>query len=80
MNEHHWMTSHECLFCSLLHKKCHLKRYHSDIKYHMILNIIFSVVLIGKLFWAQLVKSEGVYKLKCTFVYMSRSKHGLLDA
>ena len=27
----------------------------------MILNIIFSVVLIGKFFRAQLVKSEGIY-------------------
>ena len=29
--------------CSLIHKKCHPKNYHSDIKYHMTLNIIFSV-------------------------------------
>ena len=30
--------------CSLIHEKCHLKSYHSDIKYHMTLNITFSVV------------------------------------
>ena len=30
--------------CLLIHKQCHLKSYHSDIKYHMPLNIIFSVV------------------------------------
>jgi hypothetical protein len=30
--------------CSLIHHKCHPKSYHSDIKYHMTLNIILSVV------------------------------------
>jgi hypothetical protein len=30
--------------CPLIHKKCHPKSYHSDIKYHMTPNIIFSVV------------------------------------
>jgi hypothetical protein len=30
--------------CPLNHKKRHPKTYHSDIKYHMTLNIIFSVV------------------------------------
>ena len=34
--------------CSLIPKKCHPKRCHSDIKYHMTLNIVFSVVFIGK--------------------------------
>ena len=30
--------------CSLIYKKCHLESYHSAIiKYHMTLNIIFSV-------------------------------------
>ena len=29
---------------SLIHKKCHPDSYHSDIIYHMTLNIIFSVV------------------------------------
>ena len=29
---------------SLIHKKFHLKSYHGDIKYHMTLNMIFSVV------------------------------------
>ena len=33
---------------SLIHKKCHLKNYHSDIKYHMTLNIIFSVVFVAR--------------------------------
>ena len=33
------------LFVSLFHKKCHPKRYHSDIEYHMTLNIILSVAL-----------------------------------
>ena len=28
--------------CSLIHKKCHPKSCHSDIKYHMTLNIVFS--------------------------------------
>ena len=31
--------------CSLIQKKCHPKSYQSDIKYHVALNIIFSVVL-----------------------------------
>ena len=31
--------------CSVIHKKCHLKSYHSDIEYHITLNVIFSVVL-----------------------------------
>ena len=31
--------------CSLIHKKGHLKSYHSDKIYHMTLNFIFSVVL-----------------------------------
>jgi len=30
--------------CSLVHKKCHMKSYHSDIKYRMTLNIILSAV------------------------------------
>ena len=30
--------------CSLIHKKCHPKSYHSDIKYRLTLNIIFSVL------------------------------------
>ena len=41
-----WMNSsiiHDN-FCELIHKKCDPKSYHSDIKYHMPLNIIFSVV------------------------------------
>jgi hypothetical protein len=29
--------------CSLFHRKCHPKHYHSDIKYHMTLIIIFSI-------------------------------------
>ena len=28
--------------CSLIHKKCHPNSYHSDIKFHIALNIIFS--------------------------------------
>ena len=28
--------------CSFIHKKCHPKSYHSDIKYHIILSIIVS--------------------------------------
>ena len=35
--------------CSLVNKECHPKSYHSDIKYHMTLNIIFSVVIFIKL-------------------------------
>jgi hypothetical protein len=41
-----WMKSsviHDTI-CSLIHKKCHPKSYHSDTKYHMTQNIIFSVV------------------------------------
>ena len=30
--------------CSLIQKKCHMKSYYNDIKYHMTLNMIFSVV------------------------------------
>ena len=30
--------------CELIHKKCHPKSYHIDIKCHMTLNIMFSVV------------------------------------
>jgi hypothetical protein len=30
---------------SLIHKKCHPKSHHSDIKYHMTLNITFSVAI-----------------------------------
>ena len=30
--------------CSLIHKRCHLKSYHSDIKWHMTLNNICNVV------------------------------------
>ena len=29
---------------SLIDKKCHLRSYHSDIRYHITLNIIFSVL------------------------------------
>jgi hypothetical protein len=42
-----WMNSsiiHDNI-CSLIHKKCHPESYHSVTKYHMTLNIIFSVVL-----------------------------------
>ena len=41
-----WMNSsiiHDNV-CKLIHKKCHPKSYHSDIIYHMILNIIFGVL------------------------------------
>ena len=41
-----WMNSsiiHDNI-CSVIHKKCHPKSCHSDIKHHMTLNIIFSVV------------------------------------
>jgi hypothetical protein len=31
--------------CLLIHKKCHPKSYHSDMKYHMVLNIVFSVAM-----------------------------------
>ena len=36
---------------SLIHKKCRPKSYHSDIKYHMTLNIIFSVVFLKHLIY-----------------------------
>jgi len=39
---------------SLIHKKCHPKSYHRDIKYHITLNIIFSVVAGVELFWFSL--------------------------
>ena len=41
-----WMNSsiiHNYI-SSLIHNKCHMKSYHSDIKYHMTLNIIIIVV------------------------------------
>ena len=34
--------------CSLIHDKCHPKSYHSDVKYHTTINIIFSVVHVRK--------------------------------
>ena len=37
-----WMNSsiiHDNV-CICVHKKCHPERYHSDIKYHMTLNIM----------------------------------------
>ena len=37
--------------CSLIHKKCKPKSYHSDTKYHITLNIIFSVLDQG---WAEM--------------------------
>ena len=40
-----WMNSsiiHDNI-CSLIHKKCHSKKYNSDIKYHMTLNNIVCV-------------------------------------
>ena len=42
-----WMNSsitHDNL-CQLIHKKCHPKSYHSDMKCHMTLDIVFRVVL-----------------------------------
>ena len=42
-----WLNSsiiHDSI-CSLIHKKRHPKHYHGDIKYHMTLNIIFTVVI-----------------------------------
>ena len=47
---HQWINSsliHDNIF-SLIREKCHLKSYHSDIKYHMTLNIIFSVLVCQK--------------------------------
>ena len=41
-----WMNSsivHDNVY-PLVHKKCHPKSYHSDIKYRMTLNIMLSVV------------------------------------
>ena len=38
----HSSTIHDNI-CKFIHKKCHPKSYHSDIKYHMTLNMIFSV-------------------------------------
>ena len=29
--------------CKLIHKKCHPKSYHSDIKYHMTLLLLFNL-------------------------------------
>ena len=42
-----WMNSSIILdsICSLIHKKCHPKCYPRHIKYHMTLNIMFSVVV-----------------------------------
>ena len=51
---------------SLIHKKCHPKSYQSDIKYHVTLNIIFSVLCVceggGKGAHSQIANSK---KLKC---------------
>ena len=35
----------QTIFCSLIHKKCHMKSYHSDIKCHMTLIIKFGVAV-----------------------------------
>ena len=34
--------------CELIHKKCHYKSYHNDIKYHTTLDTIFIVVCAGQ--------------------------------
>lgn len=31
--------------CLVIHEKCHAESYHSDMKHHMVLNIIFSVAM-----------------------------------
>ena len=42
--------------CSLIHNKCHPKSHHSDINYHIILNSMFTVLM---LFW---VKNNSLSK------------------
>ena len=44
--------------CELIHKKCHEESYHIDIKYHMTLNTICSVVaFIALMGWVDIVFS-----------------------
>ena len=38
--------SQDDTICELTHETCHYRSYHSDIKYHMTLNIIFSLVFL----------------------------------
>ena len=53
--------------CSLIHEKCHPKSYHVDIKYHMTLNIIFSVISMHTEEYniTELVENDNVDKKKC---------------
>ena len=36
-------VSWDAITCKVIHKKCHYKSYHNDIKNHMTQNTIFSV-------------------------------------
>ena len=36
--------------CKIIHKKCHLRSQHSDIKYHMTFNTVSSVVAGSSMF------------------------------
>ena len=44
-----WMNSSIVHYniCSLVHKKCHMKCPHSDVKYYMTYNVIFCVLSAG---------------------------------
>ena len=59
--------------CSLIHKKCHLKSYHSDIDYHMALNIIFSVLHKFCNSWDKYLL--GAWLLSCTMHSIQISRY-----
>ena len=54
-----WSIIHYSI-CSLIHKKSHPRSYHSYIKYHMTLNIIFSVVKCKKNWLLKFCTWEGM--------------------
>ena len=56
-----WTHPSSMIIFELTHTKCHMKSYHSDIKYHLTLNIIFSVV--GLWFGLDLVSNHVVLVL-----------------
>ena len=56
-----WMNSsiiHHNI-CSLIHEKCHPKSCHSDMKYHMTVNIIFRAISPFYCHFAQLLEPHG---------------------
>ena len=78
------------IICSLLHKRCHPNSYHSDVTYHMILDIRFSVgflyvpwndVYVGPSL-VPIIQNHNIttYEFKLWRVGNSTSSHGLYRA